>query len=238
MSQHESFSKEQLSAFVDNQLDANERTRIISAAHHDKTLAEEIHTLQQYNELIQLAYNDVRPAKAYPDNRNRQPLTYRIAIAASIMLVCGLVIGWYLAKPLTTENPIQTLAQIDPTHLRDDKVLIHINVMDTTRIDYALNKTEEMLDIAAHKGKPLQVEVIVNADGINMLRAGSPYSNRIHSLTERYDNVSFLACGFAMENMRLKEGQEVNLIPEAKKVDAALEQILRRLKSGWLYLRS
>ena len=71
-----------------------------------------------------------------------------------------------------------------------------------------------------------------------MLRKGSPYAKRIHQIVESNENVSFLACGIAMENAKLKEGHDITLIPDAHKIDAALEQILRRLKAGWLYVRA
>ena len=239
MSQHDEYSIEQLSAFVDNELDANERARILAAAQQDKTLSDEINTLQQYNDLIRLSYMDtassIKPTVKTPKPFYRYT---RMALAASVLLAFGFVIGFQLTTSSNTGNPIQSLAQINPDRPPQEKILIHINAMDTDRIDETLSKTELLLDSAKNSGKPLQLEIVVNASGINMLRVGSPYSDQIHSLTERYDNVSFLACGFAMENIRMKEGADVELVPEAKKVDAALEQILRRLKSGWLYLRS
>ena len=240
MSRQDEHSQEQLSAFVDNELDANERARILAAAQQDKTLSEEIEALHQYNDLIKLAYHDaassVAPALPHPRAFARYS---RVALAASILLVLGVVIGWQMtAMSARQPNPIQSLAQIDPAHFSQNKILIHINAMDKERIDRALEKTEALLQHAKRHGQPLQLEVVVNASGINMLRTGSPYGQRIQAMTQQYDNVSFKACGFAMENMRMQEGAEIKLLPEAQKVDAALEEILRRLKSGWVYLRS
>ena len=239
MSTQDEYSQEQLSAFVDNELDSNERASILTAAQHDKSLSEEIEALHQYNDLIKLAYHDVISDKK-PDQLPYSSFSRysRISIAASILLVFGIIIGWQLTAMTTNHtNPIQSLSQLDPSRFKQNKILIHINAMDRDRIDKALTKTELLLQNAKQLGKPLQLEIVVNASGINMLRTGSPYSQRIHSITQQYDNVSFMACGFAMENMRMKEGSEIKLLPEAKKVDAALEEILRRLKSGWLYLR-
>lgn len=239
MSQHDEYSIEQLSAFVDNELDANERARILAAAQQDQALSDEINTLQQYNDLIRLSYMDTASSIKPAVKASKPFYRYtRIALAASVLLAFGFTIGFQITSSSNSGNPIQSLAQINPDHPPQEKILIHINAMDIERIDETLSKTELLLDSAKNSGKPLQLEIVVNANGINMLRVGSPYSDRIHSLTERYDNVSFLACGFAMENIRMKEGADVELVPEAKKVDAALEQILRRLKSGWLYLRS
>lgn len=239
MSQHDEYSIEQLSAFVDNELDSNERARILAAAQQDKSLSDEINALQTYNDLIRLSYIDTA-SSIKPTVKTSNPLYRytRMTLAASIFLALGLVIGHQLTTTPTNGNPIQSLSQINPDYPPQEKILIHINAMDIHRIDEALSKSELLLHSAKDKSKPLQLEIVVNAGGINMLRVGSPYSEQIHSITERYDNVSFLACGSTMENIRMKEGADIELVPEAKKVDAALEQILRRLKSGWLYLRS
>ena len=234
------YSQEQLSAFVDNELAANERASLLSAAQKDNSLSQEIEVLHQYNDLIKLAYNDISVGNKPELPRNQEVLRYsRIALVASVLLIIGVLLGWQLtAISVKNTNPIQSLAQIDPEHFTQDKILIHINAMDQSRIDNTLSKAESLLAHAQRAGRPLQLEIVANASGVNMLRAGSPFSERIHSISQQYKNVSFLACGFAMENIHMKEGSEIQLLPEAKKVDAALEEILRRLKSGWLYLRS
>jgi intracellular sulfur oxidation DsrE/DsrF family protein len=109
--------------------------------------------------------------------------------------------------------------------------------MDDARITKVLNETEHLLALSKQRDRPLQLEIVANASALGMLRKGSPYARRIHQLASENANVTFLACGFAMENAKLKEGHEIKLIPDAHKVDAALEQILRRLKAGWLYVR-
>lgn len=240
MSAQDEYSQEKLSAFVDNELDNNERARLLTAAQQDRALSEEIETLHQYNDLIKLAYHDVTSGNKPEQLPDPSFARYsRVTVAASMLLVLGIIIGWQLtAISSKHSNPIQSLSQLDPDHFSQNKILIHINAMDRDRIDRALDKTESLLAHAKQHGNPLQLEIVVNASGINMLRTGSPYTQRIRSITRQYDNVSFMACGFAMENMRMKEGSEIKLLPEANKVDAALEEILRRLKSGWLYLRS
>ena len=84
----------------------------------------------------------------------------------------------------------------------------------------------------------MELEIVANAQGLGILRENSLYSKKISSLTEAYSNVSFLACGIAKESARLKEGQDIKLLPEATEVPAALDQILKRIKLGWLYVRA
>lgn len=156
------------------------------------------------------------------------------------MLVVGGVLGWLLheSKPQPPTLAFTSLAQLNTKYPSDNKILIHINAMDNTRIIRALNDTEQLLNNAKMTGNPLKVEVVANESGLGMLQKGSPYARRIHQIAVKYKNVSFLACGVAMETASLKEGHPIKLIPDAHKIHAALEQILLRLKEGWLYVKA
>lgn len=233
-------SEEQLNAFVDNELDAEERAHVLSVMQNDRNVSEELSSLQQVNELIALAYEDM-PAVS-PQLNIKAPTGWtplRIAAAVLILVFSG-TFGWMLhqSNNLPTNHSFTSLSQLNTKDPSDNKILIHINAMDNTRIVRALNGTEQLLDNAKKAGKPLKVEVVANESGLGMLRKGSPYAKRIHQIAASYNNVSFLACGVAMETARLKEGHRIKLIPEAHKIHAALEQILLRLKEGWLYVKA
>ena len=233
-------SNEQLNAYLDNALENDERAQVLSALRTDKALSDELACLQQINDLVALAYQDV-PAAPHSPAVKPPALFSPLRIAAAIcILMLGSVFGWVVHHPVTsTPNlPFTNLAQLNVKNPADDKILIHINAMDNNRIVKVLNETEKLLKNARQNGKHLQLEIVANASGLGMLRKGSPYTQRIHQIAQANSNVSFLACGFAMENAKLKEGHDITLIPDAHKVDAALEQILRRLKAGWLYVRA
>ena len=155
------------------------------------------------------------------------------------LLVSGVATGWmgHAWRADGAGAPLQDIAQLDQSAPGPNKIILHIGALEPARLQGALDSVEQLLRAGRSRGAPLQVEVIANADGLGMLRDGSPYTARIQSLTTRYDNVSFLACGIAMENARLSENAEVKLIPQARRVPAALEQILTRLKDGWTYVR-
>lgn len=233
-------SQAQLNAFLDNELEDDERAQVLTALRDDPELATELAHLQRLHELVPLAYHDIpTPPHSKTVQRPSTPAALRIA-AAIIILVTGSVFGWMLhqPQPISKGLPFTRLAQLNVVHPADDKILIHINAMDDKRINNVLADTEKLLANAKHTGRHLQLEIVANASGLGMLRKGSPYAHRIHTIAAANSNVSFLACGFAMENARLKEGHAIQLIPDARKVDAALEQILRRLKAGWLYVRA
>lgn len=233
-------SEEQLNAFVDNELEAEERAQILSALQDNRDLSEELAALQQINEMIALAYEDVPAGSAQIKNVGSGRWTALRLAAVFIILVIGGALGWLLhqSEALPSNPSFISLAQLNTRHPSDNKILIHINAMDKVRIVKALNDTEQLIDNAKKSGRPLKVEIVANESGLGMLRKGSPYAKRIHQLAASYKNVSFLACGVAMETARLKEGHPIKLLPEAHKIHAALDQILSRLKQGWLYVRA
>lgn len=133
---------------------------------------------------------------------------------------------------------IRNLDQINPAATQATRILLHINTMEPKRVNAALDAVEKILAADVQKGRAMQLEVVANEAGLGILRKGSPYEARIHALLSKYNNLSFKACGIAMQAAYLKEGKRVQLMPEAHRVDAALEEILRRLKQGWTYIRA
>ncbi len=188
------------------------------------------------------------------------------AVAATVLLLLGALIGAALvtgahgdrtgaseppgiaqagSTPGSTPASVQiaipsirNLDQINPAATQATRILLHINTMDPKRVDAALDATENILAADVKKGRAVQVEVVANEAGLGILRKGSPYEARIHALLSKYNNLSFKACGIAMQTAYLKEGKQVQLMPGAHRVDAALEEILRRLKQGWTYIRA
>ena len=132
---------------------------------------------------------------------------------------------------------MQTLADFRLPQSDAAKILLHISTAAPERVNAALDAAEEILADSRERGKNTRLEIVANAEGLAMLREGSPYAQRIQRMIEQYESISFKACGIAMETANLKEGIEVKLLPEAERVDAALDQILTRLRQGWTYIR-
>ena len=232
-------SEEQLNAFIDNALDDKERAQVLEALHHDKALAETVYQMQQDMELLKLVYREPPLPERHPFLTVERPVHRFRALAATILLagiLSGLIV-YYLPDSRSPTSSFAELALLDAHNAGSDKILIHLNTMEEHHVRLALDKTEELLHANRDAGEKLQLEFVANAEGLGLLREDSAYADRIRSMTNQHDNVSFLACGIAMENAKLKEGAEVTLLPEAEKIPAALEQILLRLKEGWTYVR-
>jgi intracellular sulfur oxidation DsrE/DsrF family protein len=235
------YTDEQLNAFIDEQLDNNTCARLLKDMQEDHELAERINQLQYSKDMLRLAYSDLpQPACQMPVKKSELNW-FSAGIAASILFVLSVGAGWFghtqLSAPSNAPS-FGSLAQFNPAKDKNERILLHISSKDEKRILNVLDTTERLLTERENSHRPVQLEIVANAEGIAMLREGSPYQQRIHAITMQHRNVSFYACGHAMENARLKEGKEVQLIPEANKVNAALEQIIKRLKLGWAYIRA
>lgn len=235
------FTDEQLNSFVDGQLDNDTLTKVLNAIHEDKELSERVNQLRYTKDMLRMAYSDLpQPAPCIPAHDNG-PSWLSTGIAASILFVMSVSAGWFGHTQLAVQdnNPsFASLAQFNPDKDTNEHILLHISSKDEKRIQSVLDTTEKLLKERKNNKRPVELEVVANSEGISMLREGSPYQKRIQSIMMEHKNVAFYACGHAMENARLKEGKEVQLIPEANKVGAALEQIIKRLKLGWAYIRA
>jgi len=231
-------SNDQLNAFIDNQLDSTEKARVLEAIRTDRELADHVQSLQNNKDMLILTYSEYVPEQIKPDSKNNWAFA-RTTVAATIMLSLSGTIGW-LSQPYfadSTAPAMQNIAKFDMASEKNERVLLHINTMDDERINTILNTAEKILAHRNTKNQPLKLEIVANASGLGLLREGSKYRNRIKSISNQHMNVSFLACGIAMENARLKEGREVKLIPEATKINAAIDKILNRIKGGWTYVQ-
>lgn len=236
------FSDEQLQAFVDDEIDVSDRTEIMEAVARDEELACRVCELLQLKDAVKLAYREP-PQPAHTNNRwetarkIRGPLK---AVAAVLIFAMGTLTGAVL-QTQTSESPTAPangMARVTPAATEELKrVLLHISTADPERLAQALDDAEELLSDYRDEPQKVQLEVVANSAGLSLLRAdASPYPERIRRMAREYSNVSFLACSRAIEKLRMK-GLDVHLLPEARVIPGALEQIVDRLQDGWVYIR-
>jgi intracellular sulfur oxidation DsrE/DsrF family protein len=241
MNTRNSFSDEQLQAFVDDEIDVAERAEIMEAVRHDEELACRVCELLQIKDSVRLAYREPelpanRPASWKSGWWNGTPFR---AAAAVLIFALGTLTGTSLQTqtkdPLSHTGSNLANAAIASQELK--RVVLHISTAESQRLDKALSDAEELLSSYKDHPEMVQLEVVANAEGLSLLRADtSPYPERIKRLAQQFNNVSFLACSRAIEKLRMR-GIDVHLLPEARVIPGALEEIVDRLQEGWLYIR-
>lgn len=248
MSADRNISDEHLNAFVDGQLDADEKSRILSAINADDDLSKRACEFRRLRELVAHAYDNPPP----PPRRQRlssRGAGWRQAIAVALLLAIGGGAGWVAghsqnasalnlrAMYLDEEKAFQTAA-LDQAPVRGSrKIILHISSDAPDKLSSALDTAEQLLATYTELRQPLELELVANAGGLNLLRADvSPYAERVRELQRQYDNLTFLACQTAMDRLRREKQLSPDLLPEALVTPNALDEILTRLQQGWMYI--
>ncbi len=238
-------TEETLNLFIDEQLDTNEMNEIRKILLDDKSLRERVCQLKAVRELIAYAYTEV-PGSSHDDPAKKQKKSFiGRAIAASITLTVGVVLGWttYQYSPnaisaISAENTFQYVANHVPGDHAQRKIILHIDSGDLKVVNAALNEVDTLLASYRKANVPMQLEVVTNKEGINVLRPGvSPYIGRIQKLMDD-DGVKFYACEQSIHKAHNREGVDIVLMPEVKTEMMAREIIPDRLKNGWVYIKA
>lgn len=246
MSADHNISDEHLNAFVDGQLDADEKSRILGAINNDAELNHRACELRRLRELVHHAYDAPPPPPLRLSHTTRAPL-WRQAIAATLLLMLGGAIGWVghaqqqplnlKAMYLDEEKAFQTANLIQAPVRGERKILLHISSDEPAKLERALDTAEQLLSTYQRLKQPVELELVANAGGLDLLRADvSPYADRVQALQRQYDNLTFLACQTALDRLRQEHHITPDLLPEALVTPNALDEILNRLQQGWMYI--
>ena len=247
---NQNISDEHLNSFVDDQLDSAEKNQIYDAISQDKELQQKVCGLRGLKEVIQHAYSPppavARPSASSPRTvLSRQPRSWAtnyLALAACLLLLLGGVSGWVTNVWASRESNREITSMIQAAQRSDAiaearKVIIHVNNSSPMKIMTALDETEGLLDNYRRANRQIQVEVIANKQGVDLLRSNvSAHEKRISLMQEKYPNLSFMVCGKTISKLR-NNGESVALLPHTGIATSAADQINKRLNQGWGYIR-
>jgi intracellular sulfur oxidation DsrE/DsrF family protein len=239
-------TEDKLNLFIDEQLDTDEMNEIHEALLDDKELRERVCQLKAVRELIGYAYSEVPPSRHEDRNKKRSTLLFGRAVAASVTLLVGVVLGWstYEYSPnatlaISAENTFQYVANHVKANRGTRKIILHIDSSDLQVVNAALNEADQLLATYRKANTPIELDIIANKAGINILRPGiSPYVARIKQLIDNNDEVAVYACNRSIAKALKKEGVEIVLMPEVTKDKAARDLIPQRLEKGWVYIKA
>lgn len=226
-------SREMQNAFVDGQLDAAEWTALLERIGADAELRREICELRATKDMVRGAYANLVPQRrAAPAVRGWRGW----ALAAS--LVASLALGWIAHSLLDAGQASDRRGAAALRGISADRVLVHVSSGSRETMATALDEVEDLLRSARSAGRKIEVEIVANSSGLNLLRAKtSPHLTRVAALRRDYPNLSFVACHQTIERLREK-GVAVDLLPGVQVAPSALDQVVKRLQGGWVYIRA
>ena len=235
-------SDETLHAFVDGELDVAESETLIARMREDKELAQRVCTLRSLQSMVRLAYAEPPVADGRPHAAPRRQFMQRCAFGC-LVLFAGLSGGWVLrslesqavaAVPAAIPGyqAVSLAREADP-----NRVVLHLDSDAPDKMQAVLDQAERLLDEAAQQGRAMQLEIIANSHGLDLLRAGvSPHAERIARMNQRHVNLHWVACSQSIARFTA-EGQKVELLPAAQIAPTAIGEIVTRLQQGWTYVR-
>lgn len=232
MSNH-AFHDDILHAYIDNDLDVTTRQQLLTAIHEDPELRQRVCDLQETKAWVSLAFaNAEPPERDTPPRLPQRHAWYGRAAAVMLAVLLGFLAGWVSHFPANNGMSSVLISNIEASNHR---VLLHISDADGGKFQQVMNETEYLLKHYQSKG--IQVEVLANAGGLNLLRVDmSPYAQRIAQLINKYDNVRFIACANSIQRAQ-ERGEKVILLDKINTQPTAIDHAIQRLKDGWTYIQ-
>ena len=230
-----------LQAYVDGELDAEQQAELLEALDRDPALARRACELENLKRQVRLAYADIPGAASRAPARGRSPL---VAAAAGLVLVLlGGLAGWSLHPA----QPPDRLVMLDAggrgqapavAENRETRIVFHLKSPDQAAAGELLDEVERMLVAYESDHRPLRVEIVSHGEGLALLRERlSQHRARVRRLAQRFGNLTFVACLNTMERLRVEQGIEVRLVPEAEVTRSGVSHVVKRQREGWSYIR-
>ena len=152
--------------------------------------------------------------------------------------------GWALRgleSPVVAAAPVAAVAGYQAVSLMREadpnRVMLHLDSAAPDRMLAALDHAERLLDEAERQGRAMQLEILANSHGIELLRAGrSPHAARMARMKQRHASLHWVACGQSVARLR-NDGEKVILLPATQTAPTAIGEIVTRLQQGWTYVR-
>jgi len=235
MIKKDDISRELKNAFVDDELDQADWDSVAERLGTDEALRADICALRQTKQLVRRAYAQVPGAERRSARGTRW-------MAAAALCVVSAAAGWVGHSQLSRDEGEIDARVIGSVrglrNLEENKILVHINTSRLEIMKTALEEVEDALRAARARGRAIEIEVVANSTGLDLLRAGvSPFARKIAELRAQYPNLTVVACHQSMSRLQ-DEGIQVKLLPGVEVAPSALEEVLKRMRAGWAYVRA
>jgi intracellular sulfur oxidation DsrE/DsrF family protein len=247
MMKTQSISDELLNSFVDNELTQQETGEIFITIGQDDALKERVCALRGLKEMVQHAYNWPPANRISPVKKlNVWRIPYfknmpRLAICM-LMLLMGWGSGWIMfagSQSMIDPKLAHLLESAQSNNLigKSGNIIVHVSNSNPVRLKTALDETENLLKSYKRANRLVNVEIIANGGGLDLLRSDvSPFGKRIALMKAKYPNFDFLACQQTIKKLQ-EQGIIVKLLPHTGFANSAVEEIDKRLHQGWDYVR-
>ncbi|MEJ2480774.1 MAG: hypothetical protein P8Y78_11505 [Acidihalobacter sp.] len=233
-----------LHAYVDDELAPSDRYDFLQQLLQDDELCMRICEIHRTKELVRYAFAEPPNPPARQKRPHPHPVWRRFAAAAAVIALMAVSFAGGLYANNTGQPTLRaTLSSLGAVGLektgvttRPNRVLLHIASENNVKFAHTLNQAAQLLK-KYHKRK-LVVEVVVNGGALGLLQAGdNPYAARVHALMKEYPNLHIVACGTGIGYLESR-GFPIDLMHQVRVAPSAVEEIVKRLREGWVYINA
>lgn len=238
------FKESRVHAYIDNELIGSDRTELLEEMHSNAKLRDQVCELRRIKDLVQQAYFIPPPPNFQTSpKKNTQLYTLLSRCAVIVLVLLSFAGGWLvhahedrsLMGHLASLGAVELPAAAHTTAATSPRVLLHI-ASDNPEI---FASTLKQANYLLNKGKKdgIEVEVVANAGGLKLLEANdnSHYSKVVSTMIKAHPNLHFVACGITVHKLEAA-GVPVELIHHVRVAPSAVEEIVKRLREGWMYV--
>jgi len=240
-------SDEHINAYIDGELDNDERARLLFDEQHDSELAQRISDTRALKEKVQLSYADIpKPDTEQTSfccttvaNSQRFLISSAAALAILIAIISPIFMSSYdinAAKLLIKNTQAITPDKINAAIGNNHKVVINLSLYQPENFDSTIDYIEALLQEHS-TDKSFAVEVVANKNGLKALDTKtSIHAERISLLATRYNNLDIVACAKSMANLA-DSGNPIKLMKDILVSPSAAEQVAKRMSDGWMFIK-
>ncbi len=236
---------EEIHSYIDGELDRETRRQLQDIVNKQPELAEKVNNYRRVDQVLKDAYSEVEllDSRLVNNSSNNSATTQPRKIVsqrmiAAIVMPLLFISGWFAHIFMDSPQVQQELLggiNLPYQHSQKMSAIYHIDVDETLAADELINRVERILE--HYDEKNIEVEVVANSEGLNLLRTDTnQYAKRLSELSERYNNLSFVACSNAVKRLE-RRGIDVVLVNRTNAEISAVEHVVNRMREGWTYIK-
>ena len=241
---------EQAHKYVDKELN-NEETKVFEERMlADTKLVDEVTQYMELKNKIKINYGKMHSKKYQQYNSCAKEGSFygycKQAVAASVVVVVAVLTLSSINFKNKAAVGVEQVAKIEnaprgftlkPVKYDNSKLMLHISSSNIETLDKALKQAESLLLQYEKQNKPLELEVIANSGGVDLLRvAKTPYAKKVLALQKRFKHIQFVAC-FNTLNRLAANGEDVKLLPGVTADMPVVDKIIGQIQHGWTYVK-
>lgn len=247
MNKQSQYSDEHINAYIDSELDNDERTRLLFDEQQDTALAKRINDARILKEKVQLAYSNLLET-----GTAKKTFSCTAFVSKQKSLVAGLIIlltaiAFLMPAIMNNEDIILARQLIKNTHPitsdaiaetigKHKQIVINISQYQPQHFDATINHIETLLQ--QHSAdKSFNIEIVANKNGLKALDTKtSLHAKRISQLAKQFNSLDVVACAKSMADLATS-GDPIQLMKSIMITPSAAAQVAKRMSEGWMYLK-